>query len=380
MSRTDLFRILDANGNRAREALRVMEEYARFVLDDAGLTARIKDARHALADVLRATEQAADRSHRHAVGRVAGESELHSASELLIKARDIVGDVGREVGTDTEYRRESLGQVALAACRRLSEALRVIEEYVKTLDADLAKRVERIRYQGYELERQLLVTTETRKRFGHVRLYVIVTEALCRKDWFDTAQAALAGGADALQLREKNVSDLALLERGTRLAKLCHEHGALFFVNDRADVAVACGADGVHLGQDDVTVPAARRLLPGRMLIGLSTHTPEQVHAAAEAAPDYIAVGPMFPTETKPQAHIAGPGTLVAARACTSLPLVAIGGITERNVGEVISAAPCAVCVCSAVIAAAEVESACVRVRQAIDRAFESASCTELRR
>ncbi|MEK7756622.1 MAG: thiamine phosphate synthase, partial [Planctomycetota bacterium] len=348
-------RIIDANFNRAREALRVMEEYARFVLDDAGLTAAVKEARHALAREYE-TSWARDKSH---------------GSELAY--RDIVGDVGRVIATEGEYQREDAAQVVVAAGKRLSEALRAIEENGKIIDPAFAVAIETIRYQGYELERRLALTTQARQRFGDVRLYVLLTEELCREGWFETAEAALRGGADCLQLREKKLSDRELLDRAKRLVNLCREHGAMLIVNDRPDVAAASGAQGVHLGQGDLPVSAVRRIVPATCVIGVSTHTIEQVRSAAEQVPDYIAVGPMFDTPTKPQAHIAGPATLVEARKLTSLPLLAIGGITEANAATVLAAAPCCLCVCQAVIAQIDVEAAARRLRDLMNRAAEAA-------
>ncbi len=370
------FRIIDANLNRAREALRVMEEYTRFGLDDAGLTAALKETRHELrgcADDFEArcggqtSRTVRGDEPAHSDGRGSdGQFARTEARGSVVGHREIVGDVGREVGTESEYRRADAADVALAAGKRLSEALRAIEEYGKVIDPTFAAGIERIRYRGYELERRLTLTATARNRFGHARLYVIVTESLCKGDWFKAAEAALCGGADCLQLREKALADGELLGRAARLADLCRKRGVLFIVNDRPDVAVAVGADGVHLGQDDLTVVAARRILPSTALVGLSTHTVEQVAAAAEQAPDYIAVGPMFATATKPQEHVAGPATLAAARALTSLPLVAVGGINAQNALEVLAGDPCCICVCSAVIAQADVEAAAARLRTLI--------------
>jgi len=200
-----------------------------------------------------------------------------------------------------------------------------------------------------------------------------VTEELCRGDWFETARAALRGGADCLQLREKKLTDRELLERAKRLNALCREHEAMFIVNDRPDIAVASGAHGVHLGQEDLPVAAVRRIVPASCIVGVSTHTIEQVCAAADQAPDYIAVGPMFESPTKPQGHIAGPATLAAARAQTALPLVAIGGITAENATTVLAASRCCLCVCQAVIAQPDVTAAARCLRDVMDRAVEAA-------
>ncbi len=370
MSQESSLRIIDANLNRAREALRVMEEYARLGLDDAGLSSSIKETRHALAAAVGEME---DGLWGDATGKLAQASPnggFHSAcgSGGLIRSRDIVGDVGCDVATATEYEREDALHVALAAGKRLSEALRCVEEYGKVIAPSFAAAVEKIRYRGYELERRLHVISSARARFAKIQLYVIIIESLCAGDWFATAEAALQGGADCLQLREKNLADGELLDRAKRLATLCHEQKALLIVNDRPDIAALSGADGVHLGQEDMSIAAARRILPLNAIVGVSTHTIEQVQAAAEQAPDYIAVGPMFATATKPQDHIAGPGTLSAARERTSLPLVAIGGIGENNMDSILTAAHCIVCVCGAVIGASDTRGVASRLARSMGR------------
>ncbi len=349
------FRIIDANFNRAREALRVMEEYARFVLDDGNLTAAIKETRHAVTSELNTMAAQA------------------KGCGSVIASRDIVCDVGREITTPSETSRASAEDVVAAAGKRLSEALRAIEEYGKIVDPSFGRAIEAIRYQGYELERRLALTILARNRFGDVRLYVLLTEEHCKGDWFETAEAAVRSGADCLQLREKKLTDGEFFERAKRLATLCREHGAMLIVNDRPDVAAASGAHGVHLGPEDLPLSAVRRIIPSTCVIGVSTHTIDQVRAAAEQAPDYIAVGPMFDSPTKPQRHIAGPATLAAARRDTSLPLVAIGGITEKNAATVLAAAPCCLCVCHSVIAQSDVASAARRMRELVDQAMEKA-------
>ncbi|MCH8966079.1 MAG: thiamine phosphate synthase [Planctomycetes bacterium] len=337
-------RIIDANLNRAREALRVMEEYARFGLNDAELSAALKEARHAL---------------------VAGVPE--AVARQLLAHRATETDVGREIRTDAEYARSNAVQVVQAAAKRLAEALRSIEEYGKTVDTAFAVGMERLRYRAYELEQRLLLTARAVERFGGVRLYVLLTESLCGGAWLETAEAALRGGADCLQLREKQLSDKELVKRAKQLSDLCHRYDALCIVNDRPDIAAVTGADGVHLGQDDMSVASARRVLPSTAIVGRSTHTVDQVRQAACECPDYIAVGPMFDTPTKPQDRIAGPGSLAMSCACTGLPLVAVGGIDADNAGDVLAAAQCCLCVCTAVIAQRDAEQAARRLCSMID-------------
>jgi len=212
-----------------------------------------------------------------------------------------------------------------------------------------------------------------RSRLRDARLYILITESLCRFGWFETAAAVLAGGGDILQLREKALPDRELLRRAKRLAALCREFGALFIVNDRSDIALLSGANGVHLGQDDVTVAEARRIVPAGAVVGVSTHSLAQAQKAAEAAPDYMAIGPMFATTTKPQEHLAGPETLRQARRCCSIPLVGIGGINQSNAATVLAAAPCCLCVCQAVVSQPDPQAATATLRAAIGHFVDAA-------
>lgn len=317
-------RIIDANLNRAREALRVVEEHARFVIEDAVLSADVKQARHDL---------------RAAVPK--------SLAGKLPAARDIVGDVGTTVTTDGERTRASADEVAIAACKRATEALRTIEEYAKLEHGGFAAAAEALRYRTYELERRLAITTSAADRIP-TGVYALLTETHCRGDWRASADDLISGGAAIIQLREKNLPDRELLARGRWLVERCRDAGVISIINDRPDLAAACGADGVHLGQDDLPISAVRRWLPAGKIVGISTHTLAQAEAAIRQAPDYVAVGPMFASETKPQEHIAGPETLCEVRAVTALPLVAIGGVTPENGDALVSGGATLLCACSA--------------------------------
>jgi len=327
-----VWRILDANANRAREAARVLEEYARFVIEDPHLSRRIKQFRHHLAET------------------------LGGFDVPLAQYRDAAGDVGKELTTASEQSRSSAAAVLAAAAGRLAEALRSIEEYGKVVTPQLARRIEQLRYEAYEWSGDLQRRACPRRGLANVRLYVLLSEALCSGEWFAAARAVLDAGAQALQLREKELSDRQLLERAKRLKELCAGHGALLIINDRADVALAAHADGVHVGQDDLPVAEVRRVVGPQLLIGVSTHTVEQARQALNDAPDYLAVGPMFASTTKPQDHLAGPHTLDEVRALTSLPLVAIGGINPRNMSLLHSAD--AVAVCSSILSTSDVRAA----------------------
>src|ERR1051326_3003483 len=134
------------------------------------------------------------------------------------------------------------------------------------------------------------------ERLRQARLYLVIDAEAAER----VVPAALEGGVDVVQLREKSASDDDLLAIGRRLRALCEEHGALFIVNDRPDLAVACGADGVHVGQDDMPLGEARAIVGDQLIVGVSTHSPEQIEAALRSTADYLGVGPVFSTPTKP--------------------------------------------------------------------------------
>lgn len=338
--RPALARIVDANLNRAREALRVLEEYARFALDDRAATGTLKSMRHALAAAARAWP-AAD----------------------LLAARDTSGDVGTSLSTPGERRRTSAADVVTAAAKRLSEALRAIEEYAKIDAPAAAVAVERLRYAAYDVEKRL-VPRAHRPAFDRVRLYVLITASLCRRSWLETARLAIRGGADCLQLREKDIEDAERLDRAAQLVRLCHRHGVLCILNDRPDIARLAGADGVHVGQTDLAVADARAVLGPDRLVGKSTHNRTQFVDAIREQPDYVAFGPMYDTATKPQRRVPGPSALAKLPPCP-VPLVAIGGITADNVEPIRRAGCDAVAVCSAIISQRDVTAAARRLRRA---------------
>ena len=204
------------------------------------------------------------------------------------------------------------------------------------------------------------------------RLCVIVSAELCPAgDWASVARAAVDAGADALQLREKGLADRDLLARARALVAIARERGASVVVNDRPDIAVLSGADGLHLGQTDLPIPEARRIVGPRVIVGASTADLEQASAAVAAGADVCGVGPMFPTTTKHKDRIAGISYLRAFRSAhPAVPHLAIGGIAPGNVGAVFAAGGRGVAVSSAVCAARD-PAAAVRAILAAARAGE---------
>ena len=168
-------------------------------------------------------------------------------------------------------------------------------------------------------------------------------------------RSLVEAGARLLQVRGKGLGSRALCDLVLEMIEVAHAGGALVVVNDRPDVALVCGADGVHVGQDDMPAADARRLMPVPLLVGLSTHDASQVRAAPAGALDYIAIGPVFHTRSKASPDpVVGLEGVAAARASTSLPLIAIGGITRSNAAEVIAAGADAVAVVSDLLLASD--------------------------
>lgn len=190
----------------------------------------------------------------------------------------------------------------------------------------------------------------------------------------EVAAGVIAGGATALQLRAKGRSGRELCALGSCLGRLCRERGVLFVVNDRLDVALACGADGVHLGQDDVPVAAARAIGGDQLVIGASVATSEEAVAAWRAGANYLGVGALFATATKPDAGAPiGPAGLRGVAGSTPLPVVAIGGLRPENAGMAVAAGAAGVAAISAVVAAPDIEAATRRLASAVREALRRA-------
>jgi thiamine-phosphate pyrophosphorylase len=202
---------------------------------------------------------------------------------------------------------------------------------------------------------------DRKQRLQGAHLYLICDD---RPDQF--LERALDGGVDIVQLRCKQRPDDEILAAARRFARVCAEYRALFVLNDRPDLAVAAQADGVHVGQDDMPVAQARAIVGARRLVGLSTHTREQVDGAAATAADYIGVGPVHETPTKPGRGAVGVELVRHAAAHTRLPFFAIGGIGPGNVDEVCAAGGTRIAVVRALVDAANPERTAAQLRAAV--------------
>ena len=339
------YRILDANFNRAREALRVVEDCGRFALNDVAVTAMAKNLRSDLTEIL---------------------EEMPVAE--FVASRDTPGDIGTDITSPGEMRRVDLADVAAAACKRLTEALRTIEEYSKFVAPEVVLKAERMRYNAYTLEQRLVSRLAVSKRMADVRLYVLISSSPCRGSLRETARAAIAGGADAIQLREKEAPDAQLLAMAAELRELTDETNRLLIINDRPDIAAIVGADGVHLGQHDLPIAESRRLLRPGAVVGRSTHSLAQARAAVNEGADYIAVGPVFTTATKDAGAPVGTKLLKDVLAEVTLPVVAIGGINAENAGEVAAAGAQCLAVSSAICNADNITAAASAIREKLEK------------
>jgi thiamine-phosphate pyrophosphorylase len=302
-----IYRILDANLDRAREGLRIIEEWCRFGLNASQMTLECKQMRQELANW-------------HAL-------ELRNA-------RDTTGDPGTDLSHPQEEQRGSVEAVLQANLCRIEEALRVLEEYGKLYKPEMGAACKQMRYRVYVLESHLLA--QKRHQQLHESLLYLVTAP--GEYGFAAVEAALQGGLTLVQYRDKDADDLERLNEAQRLCQLCHSYGALFVLNDRVDLALAVDADGVHLGQQDVPIALARQLLGPQRLIGRSTTNAAEMEQAIAEGADYIGVGPVYSTPTKPNKAVAGLEYVRYAAEHSTIPWFAIGGIDPKNIHEVIAA------------------------------------------
>lgn len=338
--RQAVLRILDANANRAAEGLRVIEEYTRFALDDSHLTERCKSLRHDLTRSLAPISPA----ERHA-------------------ARDTPGDVGTDITTAAETSRQSAADVWLASQKRVEQSLRCLEEYGKVVDPACGTAFESLRYRAYTLGKAIGSTTQNRERLAEARLYVLIDAGQTEDAFSHRVHALVEAGVDVIQLREKRLTDRALLARARRARAATRGTSTRFIMNDRVDLAVLADADGVHVGQDELTVAEARRILgPGR-LVGVSTHNLQQARDAVLAGADYLGCGPTFESSTKAFSAFAGLEFLRAVAREIRLPAFAIGGITAENLPTVLATGFERVAVSGAIASAADPVAAVREIR-----------------
>ncbi len=202
-----------------------------------------------------------------------------------------------------------------------------------------------------------------------MRLYAVTDRAwVGRQTLPEQVEAALKGGATCVQLREKELDGAAFLEEAKVLAALCRRYGVPLIINDNVEVALASGADGVHVGQDDLTVEQVRRLAGDRLIVGVSAHSVEQALAAQAGGADYLGVGAVFATATKSDAHVLPRETLAEICRAVDIPVVAIGGIGEDNLLQLAGTGVDGAALVSAIFSAPDIEGQCRKLRALSER------------
>ena len=320
-------RILDASINRASEGLRVVEDFTRMGLEDAFLSSQLKNLRHDLTAAI---------------------GPLDAVSRVQSRESEI--DVGRSISTDAEQQRADIMALIASNMARVQQAFRAIEEYCKSHHGQIAQQVEQLRYRAYTLEKAIISTAFNVQRLDQVQLYVLVDGCDGDVQKLGALVSSLASaGVNFIQLRDKTLSDRELVASGNVVRDAIANTSCRWVMNDRADLAVATGAHGVHLGQDDITVHAARKILGSGKIIGVSTHSIEQAHQAVIDGADYIGVGPTFASQTKSFTEFPGLDLVRAVTDQLSIPAFAIGGVDLTNVDQVISCGCVRIAVASAV-------------------------------
>ena len=299
--------LIDANLDRAREGLRVMEDWCRFGLKRNDFSIKLKDWRQQLG------------AHHHNIYR---------------KARLTSADPAMGVSHPLQKNRSTPEDIFIANSSRVQEALRVLEEFTRITDPKLSALATRIRYETYQIEINVLNTKEgmnKRKILKDCSLYLVTSN---RKGLKEIVLQSLEAGVKIVQYREKFLNDSEKVNQAKDLSSLCKKYNSLFIVNDRIDIALAVDADGIHLGQEDFPTNIARKLLGSEKIIGRSTRCLENIKKAEEEGCDYVGIGPVFPSETKKKLNPIGIDCLRKGLNKTLLPAFAIGGINSSNINK----------------------------------------------
>jgi len=334
-----VYRIIDANANRAGEGLRVAEDYLRFFLQDEFLSRACKQLRHDLAVTISALDR-----------------------EKLLSCRSTLTDVGTSTKTDTEYDRHTLFDVSIANLRRSAEALRTLEEFAKLISTAAAEEFESLRYRSYTVEKAVNQLQRANRRLQRARLYVLAN--LSDSKWKQKIESLVSAGVDVVQLRDKTKCDRELVAMARFIRRATVGTGTLFIVNDRPDIAQLIQADGVHVGQEEMTVADVRSIVGPDMLIGVSTHTIAQAEQAVLAGADYLGVGPVFASSTKKFQRLSELSFVEEVACHIGLPAFAIGGIRPSNLDSVLAAGATRVALSEAIWLANDPASAVRQIRK----------------
>lgn len=296
--------------NRLREGIRVIEEAVRFSLNDEQLSVKLKELRHRY-----------------------GHMRMLMPDDMM-EARDTDEDIGR--GSQYDITEETdIADIAGRSFGRTEEAARVIEEYGRLINAEIPSIAKEIRFELYKMEKTIMpMLKKNSNTLENLGLYLVMTNPVLGYE--ETTRVAVKNNVRIIQLRDKAMNDRELLETAKKIKAITKGSKTLFIVNDRPDIAILSGADGVHVGQDDVSVAACRDL-NSNMIVGKSTHNMKQLKEAIAEKPDYIGIGPLYATQSKavpdPVLGLDEAGRMLKA---ATVPAVGIGGINAQNLNHVL--------------------------------------------
>ena len=299
--------IIDANLDRAREGLRVLEDWARFGLGKEDFVIKIKNFRHIL-----------------------GKNHL----KIYKESRNFIEDKCKGLSHKEQLNKKFPQKIISSNSARVQEALRVIEEFSKDHNYNLSKIASKIRYEIYTLEIDLLNLSIRKNAVEIIKennLYAITDQ---KENLLEKIENILNGGVKIIQYRFKEGKDNDHFQEAIKIKKLCEKYNSLFIVNDRIDIALATNADGLHLGQDDMDLKTARRLLGCEKIIGISANNEKDISNAIEEGCDYIGIGPVFKTSTKKDKQPLGLEKIKILTKDLKIPWFAIGGINKKNISN----------------------------------------------
>ncbi len=300
-----IYQIIDANLDRAREGLRVLEDWARFGLGKEKYVERIKNFRQIL-----------------------GKNHL----EVYKQSRNQIEDKCKGLTHQEQSKRKTSEQIISSNSGRIQEALRVIEEFSRLHNNELSKIASEIRYEVYTIEIDLLRLSKFKKSEEILKendLYVITDQ---KDNLLETIEEILIAGVRIIQHRFKTGTDKDHLREAIQIKNLCKKYSSLFIVNDRIDIALASNADGIHLGQDDLNLQTARKLVGHSKIIGVSANNEIDISNALKEGCDYIGIGPVFETTTKTNKKPIGIDRIKTLTKDLNIPWFAIGGIKKNNI------------------------------------------------
>ena len=333
-----IWRTLDASANRSAEAVRVLEDILRFCLNDAFLSQEAKAIRHELAVIF-------------------SREDFQPRTRL----RDVLRDVGVSTTVAKTPPRTEMKHVFAANAARASQSIRSLEECSRLVVPAVTAAFEQLRYRIYTLEKAAMTTIISENRLADVSLCVLLDVDRPKTEFKTLVGQLLTAGVNMIQLRDKKANTSLLCERTKTITQQARQYAestagkkCIVLVNDRADVAVAANADGVHLGETDLPVNLARKVCGHEFIIGRTAHSIDEAKQAVLDGADYLGVGPCYPSNTKQFKEFATDTFLRDVSEEIRLPVFAIGGITSDNLDRLVRLGVKRVAIASSITDAAD--------------------------